>query len=172
VGGFRAEARGLGASFGCGLWHGVFGAGVVDVDLPNLCVRLAEGGGTGRPPLEPEYSGIPADRLEMMRADDGSPIYYGTAAAYDAALEGLSRVKRRYGVDSRQWREAVQAVAGVLGPSYAGPTLEQYESGARNAHALTRTGRHQREQNGERVSEVWDSCFLLPPLESKGRPRE
>lgn len=58
-----------------------------------------------------------------MKNTAQGPVYYGTEQASQLALEGLKRVKRGYGVNSPQYRRALNAAMGVLGPNYSPDAL-------------------------------------------------
>lgn len=59
----------------------------------------------------------------IMAYVNGKPVYYGTPEAQALAMRGLARVKAAYGTKSKQWKRAVEAALGVLGPAYNGPDL-------------------------------------------------
>lgn len=60
---------------------------------------------------------------QVMKSGPNGPIYYGTDQAYQLAYEGLMRVKRGYGVNSPQFRRALNAARGVLGPNVDTSTI-------------------------------------------------
>jgi hypothetical protein len=64
----------------------------------------------------------PATQMIFKNTAQG-PIYYGTPEAEQLTLQGLQRVKRGYGINSPQYRRALNAALGVLGPKYSPDAL-------------------------------------------------